>query len=475
MRFFIVLFLLFSLFSVRFFGFGESFAEGVDSSEYVLETKDEYKKSTRDIVEDVLKSTISIEAIKLEGMVDRKSSYYVLKKFGNIIETGAGFLISKDGYVITNNHVVKDADKIIITIDNKEYQADLVGDDEYLDIALLKIKNGGESFPFLELKPNIDMGVGDRVIIVGNPYNLGLSVSTGIISALNRNIRDTGYSDLIQTDANINKGNSGGPIFNENGDVIGVNSIVFSPEDGKNVGISFAIPIKNVVAIIDKLKKFGYIQRGWIGIRGKDSTEDIFKILNSKRESGVLVESVIDGSPAEKAGIRPADIIVSYNGRKIKNFNDLVVRIRNSGVNNTATILVLRNGKYIKYKVNVEELSSDKNYEFNSLIRSSSVKTMDMILTQIDKSLVNKYKLYSGYINNGMYVLKVDDGGIAEKNGIESGDIILSINQVQLKNKDVLNNVLNSLEINEQNEVIVVVKKYKSLENIILRMKLRND
>ncbi len=475
MKHFVIFFLLFSYF---FSKVDTVFAEEENNiiEEKIEEIiKNNNEKDITKIVEKILKATVTIEAIKLENTnVDNKNSYFIIEKYGNTNEIGTGFLISEDGFIVTNHHIIEDSNKILVKINNKEYQAEIVGDDYYLDIALLKIKNNNdEIFSFLELKPEIDIKIGEEVIIIGNPYNLGLSVSTGIISAINRSIKNTGYIGLIQTDANINKGNSGGPMFNKNGDIIGMNSIIFSQKENQNTGIGFAIPIKNIVNVIDKLKEFGYIQRGWLGIKGEDATEDIFKILNSKRETGILVKEVIDDSPADKAGILPTDIIVSYNDKHIKDLNNLIYMIRNTNINSNVSILILRAGKYIKLKANIKELLNNTNESYEKIL-NNTIEFMGMYVTPFDRSLINKYKLHDSFENKAFYVLNVKNGGLADKNGIKTGDLILSINQVQLKNKTILNNLINNFKKNNQKAIILTVKKSINGEIVILKINLNN-
>ncbi len=471
-------FLIFFLFFNYFFGkINNVFAEEDNTIDEKIEEiiENNSRKDITKVVEKILKTVVTIEAIKLENVnINNKNSYFIVEKLGNTNEIGTGFLISEDGFVLTNHHVISGSNKIIVKIEDKEYQAEIVGDDCYSDVALLKIKNkNDEVFSFVKLNPEVNIKIGESVIIIGNPYNLGLSVSSGIISALDRSIKNTGYIGLIQTDANINKGNSGGPIFNKNGDIIGINSIVFSPKENRNTGIGFAIPIKNIVDVIDKLKEFGFIQRGWLGIKGEDTTEDIFKILNSKRGTGILVKNVIEGSPADKSGILPSDIIISYNDKHIKDLNNLIYMIRNTNINSNVSILILRAGKYIKLKANIKELPVNLDEVYEQIL-NNTVDFMDMNITQFDRNLIDRYKLHDGFEDKAMYVLYVKNGGIADKNGIKAGDLILSINQVQLKNKIILNNLINSLKKNNQQNIILTVKKVVSGDVVILKVNLNN-
>lgn len=449
--------------------------ENISLDNLVENLNEKPKEDIPDLVNKVLKTVVSIESFRVKNVdIKNNDDYFIVNEVNDAIEVGSGFLISEDGYIITNNHIIENADKIFVNYNNVNYQANLIGEDYFQDIALLKI-DVKEKLPFLELKANLDIKIGEKVIVIGNPYNLGLSVSTGIISAVNRNIKGSEYTNLIQTDAHINKGNSGGPMFNMNGDVIGVNSLIFSPNNGENIGIGFAIPITNIINTVKEIKEFGYVQRGWLGIVGVEIDKDIFKILNSKRQTGILVKDVIEDSPAYKAGILPSDVIISYNNKHIEDLNQLLYMIRNSSINSSVNILILRNEKYIKLKATIKDLPNNIKYnELDEKIKANSIELMDMYISQIDKNLINKYKLYNGLENKGLYVLDIKHNGIAEQNKIEKGDIVLSINQFRLTNKNDLTTVLNNLKNNKQKEFIMIVRKNGLDKNIVLKLNFNN-
>jgi serine protease Do len=450
------------------------FDVGID--EQALVSGGEDSKENKDItgiLGEVLKKVVTIEIVNT-GNVSVKGDddeRLLLNELNNISGIGSGFIISEDGYIITNSHVVSDANKIFVNHADERYQAELIGDDLFQDVALLKI-NTNKKLPFVEMKPNLKVKMGEKVIVVGNPYNLGASVSTGIVSAINRSIKGTEYRNLIQTDAAINRGNSGGPMFNLNGDVIGITSLIFSPNNsGENIGIGFAIPISDVVDTIRFLRENGYIKRGWLGISGIEVDGEFLKILNSKRENGIFVKDVVAGSPADIVGIVPSDVIVSYNNKHIKDLSQLLYMIRNSSVGSSVDILVLRNEKHIKFKPTIKELPNGIRYNgVYEKIKSNSIEIMDMFISQIDKNLIDEYKLYHDLKGKGMYVLDIRSGGWAEKNKIEKGDIILSINQNSVDSKNSFINAINVLKNNKQKEFIMVVKKRVTGENIILRL-----
>ena len=227
---------------------------------------------------------------------------------------GSGFVIKKDGIVVTNNHVIANAEDIIVRVDNKEYQAKVLGSDPYSDIAVLKIESS-QNFKTVDFGNSDKARVGDWVVAIGNPFGLGGTVTSGIISARNRDINLTRYDDFIQTDASINQGNSGGPLFNMNGDVIGINTAIISPS-GASSGIGFAIPANYASSIIDQLIKYGETKRGWLGVRIQPVTDEIATVAGLEEPSGAFIGGVSENSPAKKGGVKTGDIILEFNGEK---------------------------------------------------------------------------------------------------------------------------------------------------------------
>ena len=223
---------------------------------------------------------------------------------------GSGFIIKKEGIVVTNNHVIANAEDIIVRIGDKEYKAEVLGSDPYADVAVLKIKDSKNDFEVVEFGDSDKARVGDWVVAIGNPFGLGGTVTSGIISARNRDINLTRYDDFIQTDASINQGNSGGPLFNLEGEVIGINTAIIAPGQAGSIGIGFAIPANAASNIIDQLIKYGETRRGWLGVRIQEVTKEIAEVENLKKPSGALVASVGEKSPADKAGIKAGDIIL---------------------------------------------------------------------------------------------------------------------------------------------------------------------
>ena len=264
---------------------------------------------------------------------------------------GSGFIISNDGYIFTNNHVVEKADKIMVKVsDGKEYEAKIIGTDAKTDIALIKIKPSN-SLPVVEIGDSDKVKVGEWVIAIGNPFGLEQTVTAGIVSAKGRVIGAGPYDNFIQTDASINPGNSGGPLFNMEGKVIGINTAIVA----QGQGIGFAIPMNMAKSILGDLKTKGKVTRGWLGISVQDITDEIAKNLNHKDKSGALVSDVFKGDPADKAGIKAGDIVTEINGKPIKDTHDLLLTIAAMHVGEKVSIKALRDGKEMMFQVVVAE------------------------------------------------------------------------------------------------------------------------
>jgi len=274
---------------------------------------------------------------------------------------GSGFIIKKDGTVVTNNHVIANADDIIVKVNNKEYEAKVLGADPYADVAVLKIESS-ESFKPVEFGNSDKARVGDWVVAIGNPFGLGGTVTSGIISARNRDINLTRYDDFIQTDASINQGNSGGPLFNLDGKVIGINTAIIAPGQAGSIGIGFAIPANAASNIIDQLIKYGETKRGWLGVRIQQVTKEIAEVQNLDEPRGALIAGVSDGSPAAKSGIKPGDIILEFDGQKIKTMRNLPRIVANTKVGKNVIVKIWRDKKSITKRLTLGRLESSKEF-----------------------------------------------------------------------------------------------------------------
>ena len=275
---------------------------------------------------------------------------------------GSGFIIKEDGIVITNNHVIANAEDILVKVGEKEYKAKLVGADPYMDIAVLKMETK-DKFKTVRFGDSDTARVGDWAVAIGNPFGLGGTVTAGIISARNRDINLTRYDDFIQTDASINQGNSGGPLFNLKGEVIGINTAIIAPGQSGSIGIGFAIPANAASNVIDQLIEFGETKRGWLGVRIQEVTKEIAEVEKLKKPAGALVASVGQNSPADKAGIKAGDIILEFDGKKIDTMRTLPKVVANTKVGKSVELKVWRNKKSINKRLTLGRLESSEEFK----------------------------------------------------------------------------------------------------------------
>jgi len=275
---------------------------------------------------------------------------------------GSGFIIKENGTVITNNHVIANAEDILVRVGDKEYKAEVIGADPYMDIAVLKM-NTNEKFSIVKFGDSDKARVGDWAVAIGNPFGLGGTVTAGIISARNRDINLTRYDDFIQTDASINQGNSGGPLFNLKGEVIGINTAIIAPGQSGSIGIGFAIPANAASNVIDQLIEFGETKRGWLGVRIQEVTKEIAEVEKLKKPVGALVASVGQNSPADKAGIKAGDIILEFDGKKIDTMRTLPKVVANTKVGKSVELKVWRNKKSITKRLTLGRLESSEEFK----------------------------------------------------------------------------------------------------------------
>src|SRR5213594_1944374 len=268
---------------------------------------------------------------------------------------GSGFIIDPSGIVVTNNHVIADADEITVILnDGARLKAELIGKDQKTDLAVLKI-NSEKPLKTVKFGDSEKLRLGEWVIAIGNPFSLGGSVTAGIVSARNRDINSGPYDNYIQTDAAINRGNSGGPLFNLDGEVIGVNTAIISPSGG-SIGIGFAVPSKTALPVIEQLKQFGETRRGWLGVRIQPVTDEIAESLNIKPPRGVLIAGVEEKGPAKPAGIEPGDVVVKFDGKDVKDPKDLSRVVADTAVGKEVDVVVIRKGKEESRKVTLGRL-----------------------------------------------------------------------------------------------------------------------
>jgi serine protease Do len=341
---------------------------------------------------------------------------------------GTGFIIDKSGYIVTNNHVVADADKITVVLeDEREFDAKIIGRDPQTDLALIKI-DAKKDLPTLPLGRSTDLKVGEWVVAIGNPFGLDHTVTAGIVSAKGRVIGAGPYDDFIQTDASINPGNSGGPLLNLNGEVVGVNTAIIA----SGQGIGFAIPIDMAKTVIAQLKENGQVTRGWLGVTIQDVKGDLAQYYGIENGSGALVTDVVPGDPADKAGIQPKDIIVKVNGDKISGSHDLTAKAAKLAVGDTAQITVLRNGQEKTLDLTVgrrpltlAQAETDSEYGFQ--------------VTDLTPQISGRLNLKE---DRGVVVVGVKPGSKAEKAGVQQGDLIVEVNHQSVQTVAVFKQLL---------------------------------
>jgi serine protease Do len=345
---------------------------------------------------------------------------------------GSGFIVDKEGYILTNNHVVDGADDIRVTLlDGRSYDAEVKGRDAKTDIALIKIKpeNG---LPVATLGDSDALLVGEWVIAIGNPFGFGHTVTAGVVSAKDRTIGAGPYDAFIQTDASINPGNSGGPLFNARGEVVGINSAIIAAGQG----IGFAIPINIARSIMEQLRAKGSVTRGWLGVQIQALTPELRESLQLAAEGGALVAGVIKGDPAEKAGLKAGDVIVEFDGRAVRSDRDLVAIVGNTPVGRKAALEVVRDGKRISLEVKIAKRSDDKDEaaaegEDAPAAKETGTTRIGVQVQDITKDLADQLGLEA---RAGALVTEVLEGSPAERAGIERGDVILEANRKPVEN-----------------------------------------
>jgi serine protease Do len=342
---------------------------------------------------------------------------------------GTGFVIDKDGYILTNNHVVEGSDEISVTLSNKiKYSAKIIGRDSKTDLALIKIEGARDLSPTV-LGDSDKMEVGDWVVAIGNPFGLDNTVTAGIVSAkFRRNLGTSSYEDYIQTDAAINQGNSGGPLMNTNGEVIGINSAIYS-QSGGSVGIGFAIPINMAKDLLPQLKK-GKIIRGWLGVMIQTITPDLQNKLGLKDTKGALVGDVTDGGPADKAGLHTGDVIVTFDGKEVSDSNELPMMVAAMSVGKNVKLEILRNNEKKVLEVKIGELKESEEKTTKIKGSESNIKNdLGFNAGEITPELADQFNLTE---KSGVIILGIDSGSPAEEAGLQAGDILAEVDREKI-------------------------------------------
>jgi serine protease Do len=341
---------------------------------------------------------------------------------------GSGFIISADGYVISNNHVIKNADEVVVRLtDRREFTAEVVGTDERSDVALLKID--ATDLPTVRLGRDHELKVGEWVLAIGSPFGFDHTVTAGIVSAIGRSLPRENYVPFIQTDVAINPGNSGGPLFNLKGEVVGVNSQIFS-RTGGFMGLSFAIPIDVAMDVADQLRKKGRVSRGWLGVLIQDVTRELAESFGMDKPQGALVAKVLEDSPASKAGFEVGDIVLSFDGQEVDRSSDLPPIVGSTEVGTDVPVRVLRNGKTVEFTVRTAELPEDDALKLAGADKPGTASAAVLGLVVSDMSAEQRSELQAP--DHGVLITEVQDGP-AKQAGVRAGDVVLMLDNAKVK------------------------------------------
>jgi serine protease Do len=389
---------------------------------------------------------------------------------------GSGFIIDAEkGYIITNNHVIKDADEVRVTLHNDtSLTAEIIGRDEKTDLAVLKIDPTGQKLTTAPFGNSDVIRVGDWVLAIGNPFGLGGTVTAGIISARARDINSGPYDDYLQTDASINRGNSGGPMFNLNGEIIGINTAIFSPTGG-SVGIGFAIPSSLAKPIIDQLIEYGKTRRGWLGVRIQSVTDEIAESLGLDKARGALIASVTPGGPAEAAGIEAGDIILEFNDRPINEMRELPRVVAETKIDTAAKVKLLNKGKEKIVSVTVGEL--EKAEEDGLLTQNASdnnrtgteIKELNLSLAEMSDSLRDEYAVDPS-LQNGTLITDIKEESEAAQRGLIAGDVIVEINQTPVKTPDDVIKIITEAKEKKRSSVLLLINRDSDVRFVALKI-----
>ena len=385
---------------------------------------------------------------------------------------GSGFIIDEKGIVVTNNHVIQGADDILVSVNgSKEYKAKVLGADPYMDLAVLEIESN-EKFVPVNFGDSDKARVGDWVIAIGNPFGFGGTVTSGIISSRNRDIGLTRYDDFIQTDASINQGNSGGPLFDLNGKVIGINTAIIAPGASGSIGIGFAIPSNPASRVISQLIEFGETKRGWLGVRIQEVTEEIAELEKLEKPKGALVASVQEGSPAEKAGIKAGDIILEFDGKEVDTMRTLPKLVAQTKVGKKVMVKIWRNQKPISKKVNLGRLESTKEFKAENKSEPDKskyvqVESLKISVRDLNEDDIEKRKLPKN--TTGVVVMEVLKG--SPLMFVTKNDIIVEVQKRVIKNSNQFSKIINEIVKKQKTLYLAVYNSENQRSYITVKLK----
>jgi serine protease Do len=385
---------------------------------------------------------------------------------------GSGFIIDASGLVVTNNHVIDGADEITVTLqDNTALKAKVLGRDESGDIALLQVKPD-KPLQAVQFGDSDAERVGDWVLAIGNPFGLGGTVTAGIVSARGRDIRQGPYDDFIQTDASINRGNSGGPLFNMDGQVIGMNTAIYSPSGG-SIGIGFSIPANMVKGVVAQLKDFGHPRRGWLGVRIQQVTPDIADSLGLKDASGAMVAGVNDGGPADKAKIRNGDIILKFNNQDVKEMRSLPRIVADSDVGKSVPVVLWRDGKEVTVQATLDEKPDDVQVAAATKAdkggeKPTEISGLGLKLAPITQEMKDKFSL--GTEQKGVVITDVAPNSSAAERGLKAGDVIVEVQQGEVGSPSEVQKKVDTVKKENRKSVLMLIQRQDGLQWVPLSL-----
>ena len=367
----------------------------------------------------------------------------------NTQSLGSGFIIDESGYVITNNHVIREADEIIVRLtDRRELKAKVIGSDARSDVALLKIE--ADDLPVAKLGESDQLKVGEWVMAIGSPFGFDHSVSVGVVSAIGRNLPSENYVPFIQTDVAINPGNSGGPLFNLKGEVVGINSQIYS-RTGGFMGLSFAIPITVAKGVVQQLKTKGKVSRGWLGILIQDVNRELAESFGMKKPMGAVVLKIIDDSPASKADFKIGDVVVEFDGKKIHSSSDLPIAVGSTEIGKKVNVKVIREGKTVSLSVRIGELPSEEELAENGKQeKPAKLNKLGVVVGNLTADQRRRLEIKKG----GVIVQDIDKGP-ANDASIRRGDVILKINNQDVKDTDHFEQLVKKLSKGQSVPVLI--------------------
>jgi len=381
---------------------------------------------------------------------------------------GSGFIIDKKGIVVTNNHVIQGAEEIVVSVNGStEYKAKVIGTDPYMDLAILQIESKEEFIP-VDFGDSDKSRVGDWVIAIGNPFGFGGTVTSGIISSRNRDIGLTRYDDFIQTDASINQGNSGGPLFNLNGEVIGINTAIIAPGQSGSIGIGFAIPSNPASNVISQLIKFGETKRGWLGVRIQEVTKEIAEVEKLKTPEGALIASVSENSPADKAGIKAGDIILEFDGETVDTMRKLPKLVAQTKVGKKVIVQIWRNQKLISKKVLLGRLESSKEFKAENKKEPDTTKYVKIEKLKISVRDLSKEDILERKLpknTTGVVVTEILEG--SPLMFVSINDVIVELQKKKIINSNQFLNLVKEIINKDEKTLYLAIYNSKSQRSYI--------